>query len=257
MSESEDLTKTLVYVTMLFFAFVMLYNAYLYLAERVVMIEEPVFVVKEGFDAAAFKAASGPEINQGLRAKNDSISKTKKKAKAKAEEDKKKGITTPAEKEALDRSNPGGGGGDDSPGPGGSGMGPSGSGTGPSGNSMGPSGSGMGPSGSGMGPSGSGTGPSGGGTGPSGGGTGPGGGEGFQGNQNCLSVAECQTMQTANDNAKMLSKLSQKVDQLSQNVSNMQAAQVSSAKSKSMEGAKKATNSIPNSGLTKGVKSQA
>ena len=81
MSESEDLTKTLVYVTMLFFAFVMLYNAYLYLAERVVMIEEPVFVVKEGFDAAAFKAASGPEINQGLRAKNDSISKTKKKAK--------------------------------------------------------------------------------------------------------------------------------------------------------------------------------
>ena len=74
---------------------------------------------------------------------------------------------------------------------------------------------------------------------------------------NCLSVAECQTMQTANDNAKMLSKLSQKVDQLSQNVSNMQAAQVSSAKSKSMEGAKKATNSIPNSGLTKGVKSQA
>ncbi len=73
MSESEDLTKTLVYVATLFFAFVILYNAYVYLAERIVMVEEPVLVMREGFDAAAFKSASSSQVNQGLRAKNKSI----------------------------------------------------------------------------------------------------------------------------------------------------------------------------------------
>ena len=103
MSELEDLTKTLVYIATLFFVFIILYNAYVYLTERIIMVEEPVVIVKEGFDAASFKSASGSQINQGLRGKSKFISEQKSKAKKKAEEDKKKGITTPAEKEALSK----------------------------------------------------------------------------------------------------------------------------------------------------------
>ncbi|MHA2082151.1 MAG: hypothetical protein ACXABD_00215 [Candidatus Thorarchaeota archaeon] len=231
MSDSEDLTKTLVYVATLFFVFVVLYNAYVYLAERVVMVEEPVIIVREGFDAAAFRSASGSQINQGLRAKNKSIASKKKAAKAKAQKDKKEGITTPAEQAALSQTSSSGGG---SGGGGGGGSGGGGGG----GGTVGGVSAGMGAS------AGS----------PHGGASH---GEGFQGNQNCLSVAECQTMQTANDNAKLLSKLSQKVDQLSQNVSNIQASQMNSAKNKGMDSAKKASKSIPSSGLTKGIKTQS
>ena len=213
MSELEDLTKTLVYIATLFFVFVILYNAYVYLAERIIMVEEPVIIVKEGFDADAFKSASGSQINQGVRGKSKYISEQKSKAKKKAEEDKKKGITTPAEKAALAKT--------------------SNSGTGAG------AGAGAGTvSGTGAG-------------------AGAGAGEGFQGNQNCLSIAECQTMQTANDNAKLLTTLSQKVDLLSQNVSSMQSAQLSNAKANGMNAAKKSSASIPNSGLTSGIKSQA
>jgi hypothetical protein len=198
MSELEDLTKILVYTATLFFVFVILYNAYIYLTERIIMVEEPVFIVKEGFDAAAFKSASGSQINQGVRGKSKYISEQKSKAKKKTEEDKKKGISSPVEKSALTQTDN--------------------TGLVPGENH---------------------------------------GGEGFQGNQNCLSIAECQTMQTANDNAKLLTTLSQKVDQLSQNVNNMQAAQLSNAKSKGVNAAKKASATIPNSGLTNGIKSQA
>ena len=212
MSDTKDLTKTLVCIVSCFFIFVILYNAYLYLAKRVIMVEEPVFLLREGFDAAAFKEASGSEVNQGVRAKSKYISDQKAKAKKKAEDDKKKGITTPAEKEALANSNSSGstsgGSGSSIAGSGGSGSsiaGSGGSGSGGSGSSI----SGSGGSGSSIaGSSIAGSGGSGSSIASSGGS-----GEGFQGNQNCLSIAECQTMQTANDNSKLLTKLTQKVDQ--------------------------------------------
>ena len=253
MSEAKDLTKTLVCIVGSFFIFVILYNAYLYLAKRVVMVEEPVLLVREGFDAAAFKEASGSEVNQGVRGKSQYISDQKTKAKKKAEDDKKKGITTPAEKDALAKSGPSSS----------SSGGGSGGGAGSSGgaNSGGGASSISGASSSGGASSGGGAGggaSSGGGAGAgAGAGMGTGSGEGFQGNQNCLSIAECQTMQTANDNSKLLTKLTQKVDLLSQNVSNMQAAQVNNAKNKGVNAGKKASASIPNSGLTSGVKMQS
>ncbi len=83
MSEFEDLTKTLVYIATLFFVFVILYNAYIYLTERIIMVEEPVIIVKEGFNADAFKSASGSQINQGVRGKSKYISEQKSKAKKK------------------------------------------------------------------------------------------------------------------------------------------------------------------------------
>ena len=180
MSELKDLTKTLVNISIVFFVYVLLYNIYIYLLERIVIVEEPVYFVKEGFDADAFKSASGSDINQGLRAKSRSISSQKEEAKKKAEE---KNQDLGSNKE-------------------------------------------------------------------------DGSSEAFKGNQNCLSIAECQTMQKANDNGKILNKLSQKVDQLSQSVTTIQASQMSKAKNNSVNSAKKASSVLPNSGLTKGIKSQ-
>ena len=226
----------------------------IFIWQKVVMVEDSV-ASAEGFDAAAFKEASGSEVNQGVRAKSQYISDQKTKAKKKAEDDKKKGITTPAEKDALAKSGPsssssgGGSGGGAGGGSGGGGCSGGGSGSGGGGCSGGGAGGGASSGGGAGAGAGAGMG--------TGSGMGAGSGEGFQGNQNCLSIAECQTMQTANDNSKLLTKLTQKVDLLSQNVSNMQAAQVNNAKNKGVNAGKKASASIPNSGLTSGVKMQS
>ena len=91
MSEFEDLTKTLVYIATFFFVFVIIYNVYIYLVDRMVLVEEPVVVLREGFDMAAFKSANQSSMTAE---KNKKATAAKKKASAakKADEKKKKAL---------------------------------------------------------------------------------------------------------------------------------------------------------------------
>ena len=60
--------------------------------------------------------------------------------------------------------------------------------------------------------------------------------------------------QTANDNAKLLQTLAQKIDALSARVTTIQSNTTDNAKNKGIASAKNATNSVPNSAAVRGIK---
>ena len=83
MGEFEDLTKTLVHIAIVFFMFVIIYNVYLYLIDRIVLVEDPILMVREGFDMQAFTSANASSVKEQANAKKGAVKK-------KAEQQKKK-----------------------------------------------------------------------------------------------------------------------------------------------------------------------
>ena len=73
----------------------------------------------------------------------------------------------------------------------------------------------------------------------------------------CITQAQCQTQQTANENTKVLQSLSAKIDALSTKVSDMQAQSRDAIKHKGISSAKSATAAIPSSPALKGIKAHA
>jgi hypothetical protein len=257
MGEFEDLTKTLVHIAIVFFMFVIIYNVYLYLIDRIVLVEDPILMVREGFDMQAFTSANASSVKEQANAKKGAVKK-------KAEQQKKK---QEKKDKASGSSGSGGGGGSSSGGDGGAG-GSSSGGSGADGSSSGGSGAdgsssgGSGADGSSSGGSGADGSSSGGAGAGAGGGNGSGAGagagdngEGFQGNNpNCITPSQCQVQQTANDNAKLLQTLTQKIDALSARVTTIQSTTTDNAKNKGISSAKNATNSVPNSAAVRGIK---
>lgn len=82
-------------------------------------------------------------------------------------------------------------------------------------------------------------------------------GAGAAPSHDCITQAQCQTQQTANQNAKILQTLSAKIDSLSTKVSNMQAQSRDAIKHKGLSSAKSATAAIPNSPALKAIKAQS
>ena len=87
--------------------------------------------------------------------------------------------------------------------------------------------------------------------------TGAGAAPGAAPSHDCITQAQCQTQQTANQNAKILQTLSAKIDSLSTKVSNMQAQSRDAIKHKGLSSAKSATAAIPNSPALKAIKAQS
>jgi hypothetical protein len=64
MTEFDDLTKTLIHIALIFFMYVIIYNAYLYLVKDVPKLKMLFESIEEGFNVDAFKKANKQSLTE-------------------------------------------------------------------------------------------------------------------------------------------------------------------------------------------------